>query len=304
MSQLKTVLSRALILVALMAAALPAESQARDIPQLSRRTVVEGSRSFQTEFQVTKPVRLDARLRPTGKPTPEARIQGGGRFSGVIVLKEDEGGLHDVFMVGRWRCSSQRVCGSHHVNVVYPPGKDDVRLDAGNYRLVFIADQSPTRVVLHMPQLDGNEHIDGGQPAQVDIRDPQTRVTMDQAGQHIYSNGSHYAASGAGLALTMWAFRTKSPLDLELHECVYTDNPPPDEVAYGPQCDLLNATGAGSTWKVQRRNSRPFIMTVSSLWDIPSGNAPDLTHERGYGLWFRSNVVLDAFDSGGLFLSY
>lgn len=287
----------------------PVQASKSNVLELRGKTEIIGSSSHEARVELETSAVFDTRRAPWREKGPNVRtlLQGAGRFFGIVLVKEgsEVSGRHRL-VIGRWsRCDSEGSClRPKSVNVVYPTGRKSITLPAGIYRLFLIADGEPVRIALDIRGLTGFTTIRPEEEAMVDIRTPKVRMSLEPEGQTLYTNGSHYIGSGAGLAMTMWSWESSAFRDTELHECVYVDNPPPEEVAYGPQCDALNVTGAGSDWRFSGFDGEKYDFTAASLWGFGGGVLPDVTGERGYGLWFRSVGKIDRTVSHGLFLSY
>lgn len=295
----------------------PAGAAGAHRTELTATTVVSGSRTASIQVHLSHDARINADdpMRRRGGANPGIRIDGPGRYAGVILVRDDwEGGVHpwDFFVAGRWGLCEEAGCepGARVVNDVRGlerDRRDRAILPAGDYTLHIVADDAPVTVTLTLvgaPRGRTVVHPTGA--PMVDFDAPAADPTDVNAGSNVHSAGASFEAGRIGFSASLMYVRAKQALDPFSGGVCQIDSPggPPEPFGYGPHCFALTRAGLGPGFYLLNRsiNDHTLAMLPLFVYGDQFVQPPNVDGTRGLGAWAATPYELTEFRFMGLFV--
>lgn len=310
---------RSVAVACLVAAVVEPSSAAVPLKRLELRatTVIAGDETSSVQVHLSQSARVDARdpMKRLGGPNPSIRIAGGGRYAGIVLVRDDwKGGvLHtDFFLAGRWGLCDDPGCDPRRrvINDVRGLRRDDqgrAILPAGDYTLHLVADAAPVEVTLTLegaPQ--GRTILSPEGESMVDFDAPRVDPTDVNAGSNLRSAGASFEAGRVGFSASLLYVRAEQDLDPFNGGVCQIDSPggPPDPAGYGPHCFALTRAGLGPGFYLLNRSidDRSLAMLPLLVYTDQFVQPPNLDGTRGLGAWVATPYDMAEFRFMGLFV--
>lgn len=303
-----------LVLFAALPSATPATAAAR--PTIRGTNVLEATRPASIEVRVPPGASIDTReqvFRSAG-PNAALQIEGEGPFVGIVLDQQEEGGFR--FKAGRWD-SCEGGCKGRETFSYTDPSEGDsdfttgeevprfLEIPAGNYRIYVISGGGPVSIRFNIRGLGGELRTKATQPASIDAQTMPVRMDVASP-QRLWAAGSTFDSGERGFFISNFVIQAPELRDLRWGICAPNGpTAPPEEVSYGPQCTALaSATGSGffGTFAEPEMDRGYFLLQFSSFYDervLP----PNLTGERGLGMWFSTPSDVKDASAQAVFVS-
>ncbi len=177
--------------------------------------------------------------------SPDIRIRGVGRMAGYVLVQravpyEDRISLMTTFsrFCAKPGCRSSEEPFFWHSgrNVPYNPRTKLRTLPPGDYTLYLIADDTPVTVTLSFQGLSGRRTVALKNPVNGAVTLPRVRMSGEPT-RAAYWSGEEFDLSGSGgVAITLIRITGDNLVGSRREGCFYDQDPPPDPIAYAPQC--------------------------------------------------------------------
>jgi hypothetical protein len=250
-----------------------------------------------------------------GGPNAGIRIEGAGRYAGVVLVRDDwEGGLllSDFLLAGRWGLCDDAGCdpGERVVNDVRGLARDDrgrAIIPPGDYTLHLVADSAPVKVTLNLQGAPRGRTtlLPSGDPL-VDFDAPSTDPTDVNAGSNLRSAGASFDSGRIGFSASLLYAAADQELDPFNGGICQINSPaaPPTEAGYGPHCFALTRAGLGPGFYLLNRSIDRRTLAMLPLFTYHDQNVqpPNLDGSRGLGAWTATPYELTEFRFMGLFV--
>lgn len=285
--------------------------------ELRTTTVITGDRTASIAVHLSHTARLDARDPTTrvGGPNPGIRIDGPGRYAGIVLVRDDwNGGVHltDFLLAGRWGLCDGAGCdpGTHVVNDVRGLDRDDrgrAILSPGDYTLHLVADAAPVTVRLTLEGApEGKTILRPNGDAMVDFDAPSADATDVNVGTNVRSAGASFDTGRVGFSASLLYAAANQDLDPFNGGVCQINSPtgPPDATGYGPHCFALTRAGLGPGFYLVNRSldQRKLAMLPLFTYHDQYVQPPNLDGRRGLGAWAATPYELTEFRFMGLFV--
>lgn len=261
------------------------------------RTTFTGSRTASIPIHIPRDVVVNSanRYQRLSGPNPSIRIQGAGRFVGVVLVPDPHvPGSEPQWpvVIGQFRECDRPGCDSRRVHNYLDPDfygdKDGLLFPGGDYRAHLITDRARARVTISFSGLSGQTILRPQHPSPVDLQTPTQALASD--GRNLWSAGSGYDAGSVGFSLSAtWVKLESQSQGFNMGVCqIQWPTAPPAE-AYGPHCTYL---GAGALWGSLVPIDDDEFVLISYFGYNDQGEFPESIDGRfGYGAWFESRSV-------------
>lgn len=294
----------------------PASGATPERPELRATTVVVGDETSSVQVHLPRPARIDAHDPMTREdgPNPDIRIEGAGRYAGVVLVRDDwAGGVHtsDFLLAGRWGlCDAPGCAPESVVNDVRGLARDahnNAIVPAGDYTLHLVADSARVKVTLRLagaPPGTATFHPDG--EAMVDFDAPAVEATDVNAASNLRSAGGRFDSGRIGFSASLLYVRAGQDLDPFNGGVCQINSPaaPPDVSGYGPHCFALTRAGLGNGFYLLNRSidRRTLAMLPLFTYHDQYVQPPNLDGSRGLGAWAATPYDITEFRFMGLFV--
>lgn len=250
---------------------------ATDAAVLAGKTIIKGERSGVMSVRLPRPVHFAPFPQPAyQRPRDVLRIEGRGRFVGVMMRRQSAAGkgLLQIVAPGlcvRSGCSPVLDFPDNYYGLAYPyergpEGQEGASgvLPAGRYHLYLIADGAPATVILRFRGLAGKTVLTPRRPASVrmvkvepDAQAPSSPPPGSPAKDLIYSGGDTHRFESAGGAFmsAIWKWELSEREANLVGSCDYRGLPPvsPSGTPY-QMCD----SGPPTLMTTTKETSRSF----------------------------------------------
>ena len=228
-------------------------------------------------------------------PNRWVRIEGGGRFVGVVMVREPHvPGARPQWpiVIGQFRECDRPGCYGRRVHNYLGPDfdneEDGIKIPTGDYRIHLVTDGDPARVTISFQGLDGEALITPRDSSPLDLKTPEQSLVGD--GNHLWSAGASYQAGSVGFSLSAtWVKLGSTSQGFNMGTCQIQWPTAPPEAAYGPHCNYL---GAGTLWgSLEPIDDDEFVL-INYFGYHDQGAGPESIDGRfGLGTWFESRGV-------------
>ncbi len=213
---------------------------------------------------------------------PAISISGGGRFAGVLLTKANvEDVSRSSVLAGRVGFCERRGCepgGGESLMFTRASGPGDAGeriLDAGDYLLYLIADDTAVEVVLRLDGLRGRQTLRPSGAASYGLGAPPVKMSGEPA-RATYWDGQSVDFSGrAAIVVSMLSVEVDHWVGGKLGSCIYRGEPvAPDPIAYGPRCPG-GGNDVGVTYVSPGAMTRavmvtPWMVSTGGTWSYGS----------------------------------
>lgn len=265
---MKRLLLAGLVLLAA-AQALPAAGAAADPP----RTAPAGVLGAHTRITGSAPAMFRLRLAndatmafPLGQRNPDLRVQGSGRFVGIVLVEENERFDGATLIAGAVRSCEEEGCSGKPYFLTHPLRErhDRVHLPSGDYRLFFLPDGAPASIELRLHGVEAKTVLPPAEDVDRVLGKPQVHASTGQDGFLLIA-GDTYQLQTPGLIFnSIWLQGSPSAAS-DLGTCRYRGEPPvADALAYSAVCKEFGAKQHRSTTLSTGTWYREGLMTFDS----------------------------------------
>lgn len=193
--------------------------------------VGEGAVDVVLPRDVKLPLRTDHRAE--AGPAPWIRFEGGGRTTGVVLVRRGSNDAVSYGLAATQFRSCRRGCRARPVNALMVNGasyRGSETLRSGYYRLYSFTDEDDVTISLELPGLTGSTDIDVGRRGFADIRTPAASLDYRDDATAYTANASYEMKSHAGIFMSVNVMRDDSYKDASFDECLSPDHAGPDEM--------------------------------------------------------------------------
>ncbi len=234
-----------------------------------------------------------------GVSSPDIRIRGAGRMAGYVLVQqgvpfEDRISLTTTFsrFCDKPGCRSSEEPFFWHSgrNVPYDPQTKLRTLPAGDYTLYLIADGTPVEVTFRFRGLSGRRAVALTKRADGTVTLPRVRMSVEPT-KTAYWFGEEFDLSGSGgVAIMLVRLKGDNLVSSRREGCFYGEDPPPDPLAYAPQCP-----GAGLGIAVTETNP------TTGGYEVIDGYFSEVTPGGRWGLGMNYLAAGEVSEANSLF---
>lgn len=241
------------VLLSLLAAAtlVPSGRAAEPRPSELGRVALGGvnfisaDRSAQIQVRIRATTRVDFEF---GR-NRDLRVDGPGRFSGIVLTRAPRVFQEETLVGGVFRRCSEPGCSGRATRLVLPMNMrgQKVELPAGDYVLYALADGGDVDVRLLLHGLEGTKRLHATTPADVSFSALPVHAGGPAPSPHRISGATFDLSDAAMVVDALWFEGTPSGFT-DIGTCLYKGRPPvEEEVGYSAACGELGARERGGT---------------------------------------------------------
>jgi len=251
---------------------------------------------------------------PSG-PNLTLRFTGEGPFVGAVLQQQADAGFR--FVAGRWDSCADRCDGKETFSYTEPSEGDTnlmtgerigrfVKIPPGHYRIYLISGGGPITARIALRGLEGEARARAVDPTAIDVQVLPARLDVT-APDRLWSAGSTFDSGDEGFFISNMFIKAPELEDLKFGVCAPNGpGAPPEQVSYGPQCTALSyATGSGFFGVVDKPTwgERDYYLIQFSSFYNERAFPPNLTGQRGLGMWFSSPSEIEGAGAQAVFIS-